>query len=90
MVSMAAASSAGEAAGWLASWDLICSGNLCKNRPRSNLDMFFVVELGHRDKMLSMSTNGFSEPRLGRSRRLLTFCMLDLLYALHRCCLSSV
>ena len=74
-----AASLAGVVVGKLASWDLICRGNLRRKRPSSNFDEFQVEVSGHRDKMLSMRTHSFSEPRLGRSSRLLTFCISDLL-----------
>ena len=62
-------------AGKLASWDLICCSNLFKKRPSSNFEVSLVEVLGHRDKMMSMRTDGYSAPRGGRSRRLLTFCI---------------
>ena len=90
MASAAVASSAGDVAGKLASWDLICSGNLRKKSPSSNLEVSLVVASGHKDKMLSMRTDGFSAPRGGRSRRSLTFCISVFPYALHSYCFSSV
>ena len=55
----------------MASWDLICSGNLHKNRLRSNLDVFLLVVSGHRDKMLSMSTNGFFGAKVGEIQKVI-------------------
>ena len=50
----------------MASWAIICRGSLRKKRPSSNFEVFLVVVSGHRDRMLSMITDGFSEPRAGR------------------------
>ena len=65
MASVAVASLAGDVVGKLASWDLICSGNLRKKSPSSNLEVSLVAVSGHKDKMLSMKTDGFSAPRGG-------------------------
>ena len=75
MAVVAVASSAGDVAGKLASWDLICSGNLRKKSPSSNLEVSLVAVSGHKDKMLSMRTDGFSAPRGGEVQK-----VIDLLH----------
>ena len=85
-----AVSCPGVVAGKLASWAPRSSGKLPRKRPSSNFEVFLVVVSGHRDRMLSIRTASFSEPRGGRLRRSLTFCMSDLPYARHRHCFSSV
>ena len=49
-------------------WPSGISSAAVKKRPCSNLDVFLVVVSGHRDKMLSMRTDGYSEPSLGGFR----------------------